>query len=158
MKRFQTTVCLAVVLVILCGWRGYQWQRRKQSIQHGFSIALSYPCFYPESFNVLGDDRQLVAHYKANESLSLNETPYSESEFGSEMEKIFETRDYKLVWFNAAPQVTYGQAVHAIASLRSERTKAIIAVSTASQLASKAVNAHGFRVEFCPYTSHTKPS
>jgi len=154
MKRFRTTICLALVLLMLCGWRGYQWQRRKQTAQRGFPIVLSYPCIYPESFNVLGDDRQIVVHYKSNGNMSINETPFSESNIGSEMEKIFETRNYKLVWIDASPQVTFGQAVHAIAVLRSDKTNAIVALSTASQLASKAVGANGYPVEFCPYTSH----
>ena len=118
---------------------------------------LAYPCSYPESFNVLGDDRQVVAHYKSDGKLSINEIPFSESDIGFEMEKIFETRNYKLVWINAEPQVSYGEAVQAIASLQSDQTKAIIAMATASQLASTSVDAHGFPVSFCPYPSTPQP-
>jgi biopolymer transport protein ExbD len=154
MKRFQTTIGLTVVLLMLCGWRGYQWRRQKQTAQRGLPVVLSYPCSYPESFNVLGDDRQIVVRYEPNGSMWVNQTLISEPNIGSEMERIFETRNYKLVWIDASPQVTFGQAVHAIAVLRSDKTNAIVALSTASQLASKAVDANGYSVAFCPYTSH----
>jgi hypothetical protein len=98
MKPNRTTICLTAVLAALCAWRGYQWQQRRHAIPHGFPIALSYPCHYPESFNVLGDDRQIVVRYKADKSLSINQTPFSESEIGPEIEKIFETRNYRLAW------------------------------------------------------------
>jgi hypothetical protein len=74
------------------------------------------------------------------------------------MEKIFATRNYRLAWFEASPQITYGEALHALDSLHSDTARAIIAVSTPSQLASKSVGAFGFPIAFCPYPSPSIPT
>jgi hypothetical protein len=92
-----------------------------------------HPCSNEEAFHELGDDRQIVVNSTDGDRIAINATPFTLTNIGPELEKIFDYRDLKLVWFVGSPTETYGQAIDALAHLHTQQTRAMTVLVTKLQ-------------------------
>ncbi|MGD0796262.1 MAG: hypothetical protein ABR910_00940 [Acidobacteriaceae bacterium] len=113
---------------------------------YGMRVALVHDCTNEEALRELGDDRQIIVESNAEGSISINGTPFTHSTVGPELDKIFESRTPKLVWYIADPHLTYGQAMQNLSGLHADRANIVIAVPTTNQIAVSSA-----QMSQCPY-------
>ena len=115
MNRRYITAALTVIAVALIAFR--LTHRKHVSPPHGLETVLVHDCSNEEAYRELGDDRQIIVTSQADGSLSINATPSTASSIGPEMEEIFEYRSFKLAWYIADPQLSYGKAIENLSAL-----------------------------------------
>ena len=149
MNRRYITAALTVIAVALIAFR--LTHRKHLSPPHGLQAVLVHDCSNEEAFRTLGDDRQIVVTSYADGSLKINETPFTASSIGPELEKIFQYRSLKLAWYIADPRLTYGQAITNLSALHQDRTKFIVAMPTRDQVEKMSLPVWPTSQSQCPY-------
>jgi biopolymer transport protein ExbD len=76
----------------------------------GIAVNLVHECTYPEDFNTLGDDRQIIIRLTGH-GMFINETAMSREDVVATISKIMATRQEKLAWLIADDSSSYGEVV-----------------------------------------------
>lgn len=109
------TACLAAAAILLVLWRMHNGQR--PHMPGGVPVLLSHTCSWQESFNQIGDDRQIIVTKSDPESVAINHIRFDEAGLQTELELIYRTRAERLAWFQGSGEISYGDAVRVLSEM-----------------------------------------
>ena len=118
---------------------------------------LVHECTYPEDWNTLGDDRQIIIRLTSHGTF-INETAMSQQEVVTKIGPIMATRQEKLISLLADDSLPYGNVVTELSEVARESPGLAVMLPTstqvkASEIPSTRVNLNGVLtqvIEYCP--------
>jgi hypothetical protein len=109
------TVLLVVATLLLYAWKLHR--AKHPHPQHGLTVLLSHTCSWQESFNQIGDDRQIIVTKSGPESVEINHMRFDEVGLRKEFALIYGTRAERLAWFQGDSGISYGDAVRVMGDM-----------------------------------------
>ena len=99
----------------------------------GIVVNLVHECTYPEDWNTLGDDRQIIIRLTGHGSY-INEAAMSQQEIAATISKIMATRQEKMAWLLADDTSTYGDVVTNLSEVVDKTPGLAVLLPTSAQI------------------------
>jgi biopolymer transport protein ExbD len=115
MKFPLRTVLLAATALLL--FVGTIHRARKAHVPTGLPVLLSHTCLWQESFNQIGDDRQIIVKKSDLKGVVINELHLDEAGLRRAFAQIYGTRAERLAWFEGDAGISYGDAVRVVSDM-----------------------------------------
>jgi hypothetical protein len=115
MKIHWRTASLVVAALLLFAWDIHQTKHPHP--QYGLPVLLSHTCSWQESFNQIGDDRQIIVTKSDPASVEINHMRFDEAGLRKEFALIYQTRNERLAWFQGDTGISYGDAVRVVGDM-----------------------------------------
>lgn len=100
---------------------------------HGIAVNLVHECTYPEDWNTLGDDRQIIIRLTGHGTY-INQTAMSQQEVAATISKIMAARQEKMAWLLADDSLQYGDVITRLSEVVNETPGLGVLLPTSTQI------------------------